>query len=248
MPRKATALPRHITVEGIDIEIIRKSVKTLRLGIYPPEGRVRASVPLSVGDDAVRRMVLNKLEWVRRHQSRLAAQPRPPRRELVNGETIHLLGQAYTLRVTELPGIPRATLNETEGVLDLRLRPGSIRQQRLNLLLKWYREQLHMRVPPLLEIWQPTIGVQAAQWGIRRMTSKWGSCNIRARRICLNLELITRPRQCLEYVLVHELVHLLERRHNAHFKSLMTLFLPDWRQCRRLLNESPLDFEDYGAE
>ncbi|GAB6126277.1 M48 family metallopeptidase [Humidesulfovibrio idahonensis] len=233
-----------ITVSGIKVEVIRKDIKNLHLGVYPPNGRVRVAVPLALTDEAVRLAVIEKLAWVKKHKTRFVNQPRQSQREMVNGESHYFLGQRYRLRVHEQAGSPKVALRGV-AIIDLFARPGTSSEQREAILLRWHREQLKILLPPLLEKWQTIIGVQASFWGIKKMRTKWGSCSIKARRIWLNLELAKRPIQCLEYVLVHELVHLLERHHNTRFTALLDQFMPQWRQFRDQLNEVPLGHEDW---
>ncbi|MDQ7835344.1 MAG: SprT family zinc-dependent metalloprotease [Humidesulfovibrio sp.] len=242
------ALPKtnHITIAGIRVEIVRKDIKNLHLGVYPPNGRVRVAAPLVLSDEAVRLAVIEKLAWIKKHKARFKDQPRQSQREMVNGESHYFLGQRYRLRVHEHVGSPKVALRGI-ATIDLFARPGASQEQREAILLGWYREQLKALLSPLLEKWQAVIGVQASSWGIKKMRTKWGSCSIKARRIWLNLELAKRPVQCLEYVLVHELVHLLERHHNERFMGLIAQFMPQWRQYRALLKEVPLGHEDWNC-
>ncbi|CAK0776470.1 conserved hypothetical protein [Gammaproteobacteria bacterium] len=154
---------------------------------------------------------------------------------MVNGENHFFLGRRYLLCVHEQTGPARVAVRGLD-TLDLFVGFGTTTEQREAVLRRWQREQLKAMIPPLLEQWQPILKVQLAEWGIRQMKTRWGSCNITARRIWLNLELVTKPAQCLEYVVVHELTHLLERHHNARFKALMDKHLASWHQSRALLN------------
>lgn len=236
--------PYHITVGGIRVEVVRKDIKNLHLGVYPPKGRVRVAAPLVLSDEAVRLAVIEKLAWVKKHKARFRDQPRQSQREMINGESHYFLGQRYRLRLHERPGPSQVSLRGI-ATLDMSIRQGTSSAQRESVLHNWYRQQLKLLLPPLLEKWQAIIGVQASSWGIKKMRTKWGSCSIKVRRIWLNLELAKRPEQCLEYVLVHELVHLLERHHNERFIALMDQFMPQWRQFRDMLNEVPLGHEDW---
>lgn len=224
------------------VEVVRKNIKNLHLGVYPPHGRIRVAAPLLANDEAVRQAVISKLGWIRRQQTRFAAQPRPSPREMVSGESHSFLGQRYRLRVMAYTGPPRIRCSDAE-FLDLFVRSETTVEQRRQVLQGWYREQLRERIPPLLEQWQPVLGVQVTDWGIKRMKTRWGTCNITARRIWLNLELIKKPARCLEYIVVHELMHLLERNHNDRFKALMDRYLPHWRLIREELNRLPLGCE-----
>jgi predicted metal-dependent hydrolase len=236
--------PHRITVGGLTVEVVRKDIKNLHLGVYPPNGRVRVAAPLVVSDEAVRLAVIGKLGWIKRQQAKFEAQPRQSQREMVNGESHYFLGQRYRLRVLAYTGPPRIRCSGAD-FLDLFVRPETTVEQRQRVLEDWYREQLRGRIPALLEQWQPVLGVAAAEWGIRKMKTRWGSCNIRARRVWFNLELAKKPARCLEYVVVHELVHLLERNHNARFKALMEQHLPTWRACREELNRAPLGHDKW---
>lgn len=230
---------RRITVRGLPVEVVRKDIKNLRLGVYPPHGRVRVAAPLMVGDDVVRLAVIGKLGWIKKQKAKFDAQPHQSQREMVNGESHYFLGQRYRLRVHERNGPVRVGLGRM-AFLDLYVRPETTAEQREQILQRWYREQLKVLVPPLLEKWQPVIGVQVADWGIKKMKTRWGTCNIVARRIWFNLELAKKSVQCLEYIAVHELVHLLERYHNDRFRALMDQFMPQWRLHRDGLNQNPV--------
>ncbi|MBF8269094.1 MAG: protein of unknown function DUF45 [Gammaproteobacteria bacterium] len=230
--------PRYIEIGGIQIEIVRKPIRHLRLGVFPPTGRVRVSAPLHVNDAAVRSMVVSRLNWIRRHQARFVGQPQPLACEMVTGEAHYYQGQRYPLQVIETQAPPKVVLNGN-ATLELYARPGADAARRAVILDGWYRQQLKTLLPDLIARWQPVIGVDVAAWGVRKMKTRWGSCNTRTRRIWLNLALARKPLQCLEYVVVHEMVHLLEPNHNARFKQLMDSFLPRWRLLRAELNRAP---------
>lgn len=232
----------HVQVGGIKVEVVRKDIKNLHLGVYPPHGRVRVAAPLVVSDEAVRLAVIDKLGWIKRQKARFIEQPRQSQREMVNGESHYFLGKRYRLRVHEIDAPARVALRGVAS-LDLFVRPGTSAEQREVALLHWYREQLKALIPPLLEKWQPVLGVQASHWGIKKMKTKWGSCNPTARRLWFNLELAKKPVLCLEYIVVHELVHLLERKHSERFTALMDGFMPNWRVCRETLNSGVLGHE-----
>lgn len=235
----------QITVSGIRVQIERKDIKNLHLGVYPPNGRVRVAAPLLVTNDAVRLAVIDKLGWIRRQQAKFAEQPRQSARDMVNGESHFFLGRRYRLRVHEQPGKQYVA---TSGVasLDLFVNPGRTKEQREAVLLRWYRQEMNGLIQPMVAKWQTTLGVQAHAWGIKRMKTKWGSCNPISKRLWFNLELAKKPVQCLEYIVVHELIHLLERNHTERFTSLMDLHLPNWRTRREMLNRSPLGHESWG--
>jgi predicted metal-dependent hydrolase len=167
---------RHLTVSGIRVEVVRKDIKNLHLGVYPPHGRVRVAAPWVISDEAVRLAVIDKLGWIRRQQAKFAEQPRQSPREMVNGESHYFLGQRYRLRVHEQDAPARVAIRGVAS-LDLFVRPGASAEQREAVLLRWHREQLKALIPPLLEQWQAILGVQVADWGVRKMKTQWGSCN-----------------------------------------------------------------------
>ena len=232
----------HITVSGIRVQIERKDIKNLHLGVYPPNGRVRVAAPLVVSDDAVRLAVVGKIGWIKRQQTQFAEQPRQSARDMVNGESHYVLGRRYRLRVHEQPGKQYVALRGI-ACLDLFVNPGRTTLQREAVLLRWYRQQLNDLIPPLVAQWEQTLGVQASAWGIKRMKTKWGSCNPVKQRIWLNLELAKKPVQCLEYIVAHELAHLLENNHSERFKALLDQHFPTWQQWRKVLNQMPLGHE-----
>jgi predicted metal-dependent hydrolase len=239
-----TTETRRIVVNGLPVHIVRKDIKNLHLGVYPPHGRVRVAAPLRVSDNAVRLAVISKLGWIKRQQARFDAQPRQSEREMVSGESHYFLGRRYRLRFIPSRG-PAKVIVRRPGAMELHARADLTADQREKVLLSWYRERLKEMIPTLVEKWQNTIGIRAEQWAIRKMKTKWGACNAEAGRIWLNLELIKKPVQCLEYIVVHELVHLLERNHNERFNALMSEFLPQWRTLRAELNAAPLAHENW---
>ena len=233
-----------IEVAGIQVEVVRKAIRHLHITVYPPDGKIRLAVPFWVGEEAIRLAVTERLAWIRRHQEKFASQPRQSEREMVNGETQWFQGRKYRLELREVPGREGVALKGL-ATMELAVRAGSEVEHRQDLLDRWYRKQLKLEIAPLIAKWEPALGVKSAAWGVRKMKTRWGSCNVKARRLWFNLELAKKPPECLEYVVVHELVHLLERRHDARFKALMTLHLPQWRQIKKRLNSAPLAQEPW---
>jgi len=226
------------------VEVVRKDIKNLHLAVYPPKGRVRVAVPLRLDDEAVRLAVISRLGWIRRQQSRFEQQDRQSAREMVSGESHYVQGRRYRLDVIEYARRVAVGVRNN-NTLDLRLRPGVGRQNREAALHRWYRQLLRDQIPELIAKWEPVIGVSVADWGIRRMKTRWGTCSRGASRIWLNLELAKKPPSCLEYILVHEMVHLLERHHNDRFREYMDRFMPQWRLHRQELNRAPLSHESW---
>lgn len=234
----------EIRVSGVAVQIVRKDIKNLHLGVYPPNGRVRVAAPLSARDDAVRLAVVGKLGWIKKQQAKFAAQPRQSKREMVSGESHYFLGRRYRLRVVERRGPARVVLRN-RAFVELYVRRDTDAKGRERVLLNWYREHLRTLIPPILAKWEAILGVQATAWRIKKMKTKWGACSAEARRIWLNLELAKKPVRCLEYIVVHELMHLIERHHNDRFIALMDQHLPLWRQYRHELDAAPLAHSDW---
>ncbi|MBN2387685.1 MAG: M48 family metallopeptidase [Anaerolineales bacterium] len=229
----------RIEVNGMVVDIVRKDIKNLHLAVYPPEGRVRVAAPLLLNDEAVRLAVIERLPWIRRQQQKYLEQDRQPRREYVSGESHYFQGRRYLLNVIEREGAAQVSIRNKKTI-DLFVRPGSTLLQRERVMQAWYRSHLRSVVPPMIEKWEKVIGVEVASLGIKEMKTKWGTCNIEARRVWVNLELAKKSERCLEFIVVHEMVHLLERHHNERYLELMNRFLPSWRQYREELNRAPL--------
>jgi predicted metal-dependent hydrolase len=230
-------------IRDLEVEVVRKEIKNLHLAVYPPEGRVRVAVPMHLDDDAVRLAVISRLGWIRRQRAAFARQARQSQREMVTGESHYVEGRRYRLTVIEDDRPPSVVL--TNQRLELRVRPGTGREQREAVLARWYRQRLRAQIPQMIETWEPVIGVTVGDWRIRKMKTRWGSCNATVGRIWLNLELAKKPLACLEYVVVHEMAHLLERRHNDRFVALLDQFMPGWQLVRDELNRAPLAHEDW---
>jgi predicted metal-dependent hydrolase len=230
----------RIEVGGVAVEVQRKPIRHARLAVYPPDGRVTLSVPRQLDEAAVERAVLSKLDWIRRKRAFFSLRPRLPGQRLVSGESHYYQGRRYRLNVIEQHRGAGTVVLGDAGTIQLHVRPELDTAGRHAVMTAWYRRQLKAQLPGLLGKWEPVIGVGVAECRIRRMKTRWGSCNIGARRIWLNLDLARVPAECLEYVLVHEMVHLLERYHNDRFHRLMDRFLPDWKDRKEMLEGAPL--------
>lgn len=236
MPSTETS---QLTVGGVRVAVVRKNIKNLHVGVYPPSGRVRVAAPSVVSDEAVRLAVIDKLGWIKRQQAAFQRQPRQSEREAVSGESHYFLGRRYRLQVIE--GASRASvLLPTKTRMELHVPAGASTDRRLAVLDNWYRRELSALITPLLDTWQDRIGVYAGSWGVRRMKTKWGACNAASSRIVLNSELAKKNPACVEYLLVHELIHLIEPSHNERFVALMDEHMPAWRARRDQLNAAPL--------
>ena len=230
----------QITVGELVIDVARKDIKNLHLAVYPPDGRVRIATPLNIDDEAVRLFAISKLGWIKKHQANFATQERQSKREFVSGESHYFQGKRYLLNVIYCQGNPKIEIRNNTYI-DLYVREGSNEAQQKQVMMSWYRQQLKEEIPRLIEKWEKNIGVKVNDWGIKLMKTKWGTCNTQAKRIWLNLELAKKDKHCLEYVVVHEMVHLLERNHGDRFVALMNKFMPNWRFLKDELNRSPLE-------
>lgn len=241
-------------IEGIDIEVSRKAIKTIRVAVKSPDGRVCMSAPLAVPDSVLTAFIAQRLDWIREHRSRILARAAPRRPDYLDGETLRLFGKDVILRIVAGRGRPKARLLAGGDLVELAVDEGRSgapaptmdekgRAERAKAIESLYRAELSRLIPDLLLVWEARLKVKAEDWGLRRMKTRWGSCNPRARRICLNIELGRRPPSCLEYVLVHELAHLLESGHGPAFKAILDANLPDWRLRRKLLAEESIPDE-----
>jgi predicted metal-dependent hydrolase len=235
---------QSIEVGGIPVEVVRKDIRNLHVGVYPPNGRVRVAAPLRLKDDAVRLAVVTRLGWIRRQQASFERQDRQSSREVVSGETHYFRGRRYRLDVVEYDGAP-GVKTRANNRLELRVRHGASRAKREEILARWYREQLRKEAAELIARWEARLGVRVKQWGIRKMKTRWGTCNREAGRISLNLEMAKKPPACLELIVVHELVHLRYRHHDDAFVGEMDRSLPQWRMMRDELNRAPLSHEHW---
>lgn len=222
------------TIDGIEIAVIRKPIKNLYIRVLPPEGAVQITAPRFVSTAEIRAFAQSRIPWIQAHRRALADRPRPAERQFCSGEVCWVWGQRCFLEVEERTGRPRAEL-QGERLL-LYVPGGSTREDRESALDGWYRAQLQEAVPEVLARCQERVGVRAAEWRIRKMRTRWGTCNPAKRRIWLSLQLAEKPPECLAYVVTHELVHLLERTHNQRFWSFMDRFYPNWRTVRARLN------------
>ncbi len=227
------------------VDVVRKDIKNLHLAVYPPMGRVRVAAPLRVSDEAVRLAVISRLAWIKRQKSKFTNQARQSEREYVSGESHYFQGSRYRLSVLYQRGASRVAIRN-KSTIDLFVPEGSDKAFRERVMLAWYRQQLKAQIPALIAQWEPVLGVKVADWRVKQMKTKWGTCNIEAGRIWLNLELAKKSAQCLEYIVVHEMMHLLERHHNDHFTELMNKFMPQWKLHREELNRSSLGHEEWG--
>ncbi|MGS1008000.1 M48 family metallopeptidase [Achromobacter anxifer] len=224
-------------------EVTRKAIKHVHLSVLPPAGKVRVAAPQGMPLETIRLFVISKLAWIRSQQRKLQTQEREPPREFLSKESHYLWGKRYLLEISCTDAAPVVSL--TPRKLRLQVRPGTDRARCEELLDGWYRQQVRDAVPALLAKLEPLLGVKATRVFVQRMKTKWGSCTPKSGYIRLNTDLAKKPPECLEYIVTHELVHMLEPTHNERFVALMDLYLPSWQHLRRQLNRLPVRHEDW---
>ena len=227
----------------IAVDVVFKDIKNIHLSVHPPIGKVRVSAPLRMELETIRVFTLSKLGWIKQQQQRFLGQERETPREYLARESHYVWGKRYLLKLVEEDEAPAVELKHSH--LLLHIRPGAGEDTKQAIVAQWYREQLRSAVPALIAKWEPLMGVKVERVFVQKMKTKWGSCNPAARSIRLNTELAKKPRECLEYVVVHEMAHLLERQHNGRFVALMDAYIPQWRHYRGMLNRSPLAHEEW---
>ncbi len=228
------------TIKLGDLTVLmnRKAVKNVHLSVHPPEGRVTLTAPTATRLDVARAYVISRLVWIRQQQARLKSQNRETPRKFIERESHHLWGRRHLLTVNHENRKPSVTLDHKR--ITLTMRPGTGAGKRAEVIHEWHKSLLHQVVPGLIEKWEPKLNVKVAGYFLQRMKTKWGSCNHRAGHIRLNTELVKKPKDLLEYVVVHEMVHLLERTHSERFVAILQRHYPTWREARAELNELPL--------
>ncbi len=218
----------QIKVSNIIINVIRKNIKNMYLAVYPPAGRVRITAPLRINDEAVRLFVISKLSWIKKHQQKFKKQKREISRDYSARESHYFFGQRYLLNVIEHNAVPNVVLRN-KTYIDLYIRPNTVTQKKESIMNEWYRAELKKLIPPIIQKYEKLADVKSSDWRVKRMKTKWGSCNIKDKRIWINLELAKKPIICLEYVILHELIHLIERDHNDNFLAHMKKYMPQWK-------------------
>jgi predicted metal-dependent hydrolase len=234
----------QLQLGDITVEVLRKPIKHVHLSVYPPLGAVKMSAPERMPVEALRAYAISRLPWIRLQQKKILEQARETPREYLDRESHYVWGRRYLLKVLEQDAPPVVTRKQSSLVLQIR--SGTGLEQRQALLADWYRTQIRLAMPGLLATWEPVMGVQVGKCFVQHMKTRWGSCNPAARTIRLNTELAKKPKECLEYIVVHEMVHILEPSHNARFVALMDRFMPDWQHRRDRLNRLPVRHEDWG--
>jgi predicted metal-dependent hydrolase len=226
-------------VSGVEIEIIKKNIKNIHLSVLPPKGNVRISAPLNASDEAIKLFAITRIGWVKKQIVKFENQPRQSEREYLSGESHYLWGRRYRLEVQHTKNANNVEIKAHKLILTVR--ENSTTSQRENVINEWYRAEIKEKLPALIEKWEGAIGVRANAVGVKNMRTRWGTCNVKGRRIWINLQLAKKPVNCLEYIVVHELVHLIEKNHTTVFVEYMDKFLPNWRVVKDELNSFIMD-------
>ena len=232
-----------IQLGDIAVEVVQKSIKNIHLSVYPPQGKVRIAAPLRMDLGTIRVFAASKIGWIKQQQHKLQNQARESPREYIDRESHYLWGKRYLLKVVENDAAPSVVLKHSAMVLSVR--PGADDDKKQSVLSEWYRQQMKDEIHLLLYKWAPHLEVEIPTFIVRKMKTKWGSCTPASKNILINLELAKKPAECLEYIVVHELTHLLEPTHDSRFIALMTQFMPKWRLYRDELNRLPVRHEDW---
>jgi predicted metal-dependent hydrolase len=233
----------QVQLGNIAVDVIRKDIKNVHLSVHPPTGRVRIAAPARMSLDTIRVFAIAKLPWIRQQQHKMQEQERETPREYLDRESHYLWGRRYLLAVTESDQPPSIELSHNRILL--RVRPGTDRHKREAMMEQWYRENVKSAAPALVAKWERLMGIKVRRVFVQRMKTKWGSCNHCAGTIRLNTDLAKKPKECLEYIIVHEMVHLLEPTHNDRFMVLMERFMPRWQSHRETLNRLPVRHESW---
>ncbi|MFN0033357.1 MAG: M48 family metallopeptidase [Flavobacteriales bacterium] len=228
----------------ITVDVVQKNIKNVHLSVYPPTGRVRIAAPDGMKLDTIRIYAISKLSWIKKQQTRFRNQEREAPRDYISRESHYYNGKRFLMRVIEVDGTPKVLLKNNR--IELHVRPGTSKLKRQLILENWYRERLKEKIAEYVSEWEVKMRLSVAEFGVKKMKTKWGSCNTDAKRIWLNLELAKKPSPCLEYIVVHEMVHLIERSHNERFIALMNKYMPQWRKHKDELNRLPVRHEEWG--
>lgn len=233
----------QIELGDIIVDVLLKDIKNIHLSVYPPKGKVRVSAPLRMDLETIRIFTISKLSWIKKQQAKLLKQERETSREYTSRESHYYLGKRFLFKVEVVDTKPSIAIKHNK--LIMHVRANTTIEQKQIMLQEWYREQLKELIPTYISKWEELLGVRVAEFGIKKMKTKWGTCNGEARRIWINLELAKKPPQCIEYIVVHEMVHLLERSHNKRFIAYMNKFLSQWRHLKEELNRLPISHVEW---
>lgn len=234
----------YLQLGTVEVLVVRKPIKNLHLSVLPPAGRVRVTSPEGMKDDAIRTLIATRLPWIKRQQGKFATASRQSKRDYVSGESHYFFGKRYRLELVYKDEVPAVFLKGKNKII-LQVRPKSTVAKRHEVMTQWYRDQLRPVVEGMIAKWEKKIGVHSSHWGIKQMKTRWGTCNHKSGRILINLELVKKPVQSVEYVVVHELLHIIERKHSKKFTTLMTKYIPKWKSIKDELNKFILSYEEW---
>ena len=234
----------YLQLGSVEALVVRKPIKNLHLSVLPPNGWVRVTAPANMKDDAVRTLLALRLPWIKKQQTKFAGQERQTKRDYSSGESHYFFGKRYRLDVTYKEEAPRVFLKGKNKII-LQVRPKSSLTKRREVMMDWYRKELHAIVNNLVSKWQKKIDVHVKFWSIKQMKTRWGTCNHKSARVLINLELAKKPIVCVEYVVVHELLHIIEKKHNDKYIALMAKYIPKWKSIKADLNSFILSHEEW---
>lgn len=230
-----------LQIANIEIDVFRKDIKNMYLAVYPPFGKIRLSIPKNTNEEVIRLFLIDKLGWIKKQVKNFKSQSRETRRNYISGESHFFRGKRYMLEIIETDKFSKVSLVGTKKII-MEVPKKTSRDYRFSLMEEWYRNEMRNIIPTILRKWEIIIGVNAKSYGIRKMKTKWGSCNVDSAKLWFNLELIKKPSICMEYIIVHELIHLIEKKHNNQFIKLMDKYMPNWRVYEFELNNLPISF------
>jgi len=234
----------YLQLGSVEVLVIRKPIKNLHLSVLPPTGRVRITSPENMKDDAIRTLVATRLPWIKKQQAKFTGQERQTKRDYSSGESHYFFGKRYRLEVVYKDETSTVFLKgKTKIILQVRLKSPTIKRR--EVMMDWYRKELHTIAGDLIAKWQKKMGVDVKFWGIKQMKTRWGTCNHKKARVLINLELAKKPIACVEYVVVHELLHLIEKKHSDKFVALMAKYIPKWRSIKEELNRFILSHAEW---
>ncbi len=232
-----------IEVGSLSIEVEHKDIKNIHLSVCPPDGRVRISAPLKYELNTIRVFAISRLGWIKKQQTKILKQERETPREYLDMENHYYNGERYLLNIIKEDRPPKLILQVR--TMDVYIRPDSSREKIKEVIEEWYRSQMKKNIPDLIDKWEKILNVKVKKFGIKKMKTKWGTCNGKAGKIWINLELAKKPFRCLDYIVFHEMVHLLEKKHNTVFLSYMDKYMPNWRHIKEELNSLPVKHESW---
>jgi hypothetical protein len=234
----------RMKVRNLEIHTVKKDIKNIHLGVYPPNGRIRVAAPIKTTDETIKLLVISKMPWIKKQQAKFDRQERQTKREYVSGESHFFMGNRYLLNVVHTNSAPKIEIKRKTRI-DMYINPQATLKKREELMDSFYRSELKKQIPILIRKWEKKTGVHVKEFRIRKMKTKWGTCNPKCQRVWFNLELAKKPLRCIEYVLVHEMTHLIEKNHTEGFKYLMKSFMKQWDQYKEELNNSPLGYSKW---